>query len=300
MKIALTGATGFIGKALLEALQKRGEELVVLTRSLGSKSSNLNTRYVLWRPDDSTSIVNEIDGCEAVIHLAGESIRKRWSAKQKLKILESRVHGAQVIVNSIKRAAFKPKALISASAVGSYGPRGNEILAEDAKAGEGFLAETCKVWESHAIRVEDFDVRVVRLRIGLVLDKSGGALKLMLIPFRLGVGGWLGNGNQWMSWITRDDLVRLILFCLDHSEARGVVNAVSPQPVTNKAFSLVLAQVLKRPCLMPVPGFILKLLLGELSELLLTGQRVIPKKAEQLGFSFHHPEIRRALESILA
>jgi len=301
MNIVLTGATGFIGRSLTEALIKRGDELMILTRSSARKiSEHSNIRYVIWNPRDQTSVVKEIDGSDAVINLAGESIvGKRWTQGQKGKILQSRVSATQIIANSVKKASKRPHVLINASAVGYYGPHGNESLTEDAKAGNDFLADLCKAWEAHAVRVEDFDVRVVRLRIGIVLDKNGGALKLMLLPFKMFIGGWLGGGNQWMSWIVLEDLIRLIIFCLDNQAARGAINAVAPQAATNKAFSLVLAQVLKRPCLMPVPSFALKILMGEVSEMLLTGQRVIPKKAQELGFSFRYPEIRNALETIL-
>lgn len=301
MNIVLTGATGFIGRSLTEALIKRGDELMILTRSSARKiSEHSNIRYVIWNPRDQTSVVKEIDGSDAVINLAGESIvGKRWTQGQKEKILQSRVSATQIIANSVKKASKRPHVLINASAVGYYGPHGNESLTEDAKAGNDFLADLCKAWEAHAVRVEDFDVRVVRLRIGIVLDKNGGALKLMLLPFKMFIGGWLGGGNQWMSWIVLEDLIRLIIFCLDNQAARGAINAVAPQAATNKAFSLVLAQVLKRPCLMPVPSFALKILMGEVSEMLLTGQRVIPKKAQELGFSFRYPEIRNALETIL-
>ena len=296
----MTGGTGFVGSALLEALIKRGDQSVVLTRSSKKSQTDSKVRYVSWNPEDERSIAKEIDGADAVINLAGEPIiGKRWTQRQKQKILTSRVRATQVIAHSVKQAARKPKVLINASAIGYYGSRENEILTEESGAGSGFLTDVCKAWEAHAVRVEDFNVRVVRMRTGIVLDPSGGALKLMLVPFRMGAGGWLGDGNQWMSWISREDLVRLIVFCLDHPEARGVINAVSPQPVTNKAFSLVLAQTLKRPCFAPVPAFILKLILGEMSEVLLGSQRVNPKKALELKFSFNHSEIRNALETIL-
>ncbi len=301
MKIVLTGATGFIGRSLTNELLKRGDDLIILTRSKAERfPSNPKLQFIHWSPRDQASIVSEVDGSDAVINLAGESIvGKRWTKAQKEKIVQSRVSATQIIANSIKKAVRRPGVLINASAVGYYGPRGNESIAEDAKAGNDFLADLCKAWEAHAIRVEDFDVRVIRLRIGIVLDRDGAALKFMIPPFKIFMGGWLGSGNQWMSWITREDLVRLILFCLNNPNARGAMNAVAPQPVTNKAFSMVLAQVLKRPCFMPVPSFALKLLMGEVSEMVLTGQRVIPKKAQDLGFSFHSPEIRNALEKIL-
>jgi uncharacterized protein (TIGR01777 family) len=299
MNIIVTGGTGFVGSALLCALTKRGDRVVILTRNPKKSSIDSNIAYVVWNPQEEQSVVKEIDGAHAIINLAGEPlIGKRWSAGQKVKILASRVSATQIIAHSIKQAVVKPKVLINASAIGYYGSRENESLTEESSAGTDFLTDVCKAWEAHAVRVEDFNVRVVRLRIGIVLDKKGGALKLMLPPFRLGAGGWLGNGNQWMSWISREDLVRLIVFCLDNAAAKGALNAVSPQPVNNKAFSLVLAQVLKRPCFAPVPEFMLKLLLGEMSQVLLGSQRVVPKKAMELGFSYHHAEIRHALESI--
>ncbi len=307
--MVVTGGTGFIGSSLLEALLKRGDQPVILTRNRSPHPNPLpqgegrgegGITYVAWNPEAGETIVKEIDGADAVNNLAGEPVvGKRWNARQKEKILTSRVHATQIIANSIKRAARKPRVLIQASAIGYYGSRGNESLTEDSSAGTGFLTDVCKAWEAQAIRVEDFDVRVVRVRIGVVLDKNRGARKIMHPAFRMFAGGWLGNGNQWMSWISREDLIRLIVFCLDNSTVKGVVNAVSPQPVTNKAFSLVLAQVLKRPCFAPVPAFVLKILLGEMSEVLLGSQRVLPSKALELKFSYHHAEIRNALEAIL-
>ncbi len=299
MKILIAGATGFIGKALVKELLAEGHNVLVLSRSSRKSEGGGRVRHITWNPQDEKTVIREIDGVDGVINLAGEPVAQRWTEKSKDKILKSRVQTTRIIYQSIKEATDKPKVLLNASAIGYYGPRGNEALAEEAGAGSGFLAETCKIWEAHAIRAEDLNLRVIRLRIGIVLDDEGGALKLMLPPFKMGLGGWLGSGNQWFSWIHRADLVRLILFCLDQEPVRGAINAVSPLPVTNKAFSLVLAQVLKRPCLFPVPAFVLKLMLGEMSEMLLTGQRVVPKKAQEAGFSFQFPEIRRALEEIL-
>jgi len=300
MKILITGATGFIGQALVNALLKQDHRVIVVSRSARQlESREGRVRHVAWNPEDEKTVLREIDGTDAVINLVGEPIAQRWTEKRKQKILKSRVQTARIIHQSIKEATVKPQVLINASAVGYYGARGNEALGEEAAPGSGFLAEVCKSWEAHAIRAEDFNVRVVRLRIGVVLDQGGGALKLMLPPFKLGLGGWLGSGNQWFSWIHREDLIQLVLFCLDHELIKGAVNAVSPLPVTNKVFSLVLAQVLKRPCLFPVPAFALKLLMGEMSEMLLTGQRVVPRKAQEAGFSFQYPDIRKALEEIL-
>lgn len=301
MKILITGATGFIGQALVHTLLKHDHRLIVVSRSSRqSESHEGRVRHIIWNPQDEKTVLREMDGTDAVINLAGEPIAQRWTEKRKQKILKSRVQATRIIHQSIKEATVKPQVLINASAVGYYGVRGNEALGEEAVPGSGFLAEVCKSWEAHAIRVEDFNVRVARLRFGIVLGPNGGALKLMLPPFKMGLGGWLGSGNQWLSWIHRDDLIQLILFCLDHELIKGAVNAVSPLPVTNKVFSLVLAQVLKRPCLLPVPAFALKLLLGEMSEMLLTGQRVIPRKAQEAGFAYQYADIRRALEEILS
>ena len=300
IKVVIAGASGFIGRAISEALLNRGDEPILLVRSSSKPPSHSKVRTVVWNPEDPACIVNEIDGSDAVINLAGEPIiGKRWTTAQKQKILESRVHATQIIANSIKQAAQRPKVLINASAVGYYGPHGNENLTEEAGPGTDFLANVCKTWEAHAIRVEDFNVRVVRLRIGIVLSRGGGALAMMTLPFKMFLGGWLGRGDQWMSWIRRGDLIRLFMFCLDHPEVKGAVNALSPQPVTNKVFSMVLAQVLKRPCFFPVPGFALKMIMGEVANMLLTGQRVSSQKVQKLGFSFRYPDIRRALESTL-
>ena len=301
MRIVVIGGTGFIGTSLVKALLERGDEITILTRSPHAlHESNPKIHYSAWNPQDEMSLIREIDASDAVVNLAGEPlIGKRWTPKQKQRILKSRVNAAQIVARSIKEAVRKPQVLINASAVGYYGPHENEPLTEEARPGNDFLSDVCKAWEAHAVRVEDFDVKVVRLRIGIVLAKNGGALSMMIPPFRMCLGGWLGNGHQWMSWIHLKDLIRLIIFCLEHESARGAINAVSPHCVTNKAFSIVLAQVLKRPCLMPVPAFALKILLGEMSQVLLTGQRVVPKKAVELGFSFQYPDIRSALEAIL-
>lgn len=298
MKILLTGGTGLIGQMFIKAVLEKEHELIVLSRKKRQSSHRLT--YAVWNPEDETSIVSEADGVDAVVNLAGEPIAaKRWSKAQKEKMLTSRVNATQILARSIQKASKKPSVFINASAIGFYGPRGNELLDEAAPAGSGFLTDLCKAWEAHAIRVADFGVRVVRLRIGIVLAREGGALQKMLPPFQLGIGGWLGSGNQWMSWIHVRDVVRLILFCLKTNRIQGAVNATAPQPVTNKAFSMVLAQTIHRPCVAPVPEFALKLLLGEMAALLLTGQRVIPKKASELGFSFRHSDIRNALESLL-
>ncbi len=301
MKIIVAGATGFIGKPLVEALLKKGHEITILSRRATIREQiHGKVRHVIWNPDSDGLVVNEVEGCDAVINLAGEPIvGKRWSSKQKEKILTSRVNAAKSVTHSIERLRKKPAVFVNASAIGYYGSRGSEELTEDSRAGHDFLTEVCKAWEAHAIRAQDFGVRVVRMRIGIVLGRSGGALSMMLPAFKLGLGGWLGNGNQWMSWIHLEDLINLIEFSLSNPRASGVWNAVAPQPVTNKVFSMVLAQVLKRPCFLPAPEFALEILLGEMSTILLGSQRVLPKKAREAGFVFRYPEIRLALESLI-
>ena len=303
MKILITGATGFIGKVLTEYLLREGHQLILATRTLPKEQSigSVKLNFVTWNPDSDSEIVSEVSGCDAVINLAGESIASgRWTDEKKAKLLQSRINTTKMIVRSIGQAANKPKILINASGVGCYGSRGQEELSDESTSGQGTLAEICRVWEAHAIKAEDYGVRVIRLRIGMVLGKKGGALDKIVPPFKFFAGGWLGNGNQWMSWIHVEDVARLISFCLENKNINGAVNAVSPAPVTNKVFSMVLAQVLKRPCFFPVPEFALKLLVGEMAEeLLLASQRALPKKAASLGFTFQFPDIRKALESVL-
>lgn len=300
MKIVLAGATGFIGSSLRDTLLERGEELVILTRKTKFPPASARLRYVHWEPSNTARLIPEMDGSNAVMNLAGEGIaERRWTKAQKEKIAESRIHATQTISRSIENARVKPAVLINASAVGYYGSRGSELITEASSAGRGFLPDVCQAWEEEAKRAEGSGVRVVRLRIGIVLGKGGGALRKILPPFKMFAGGWLGTGHQWMSWIAKEDLIRLVIHCLDRPEVKGAVNAVSPEPVTNKVFSLVLAQVLKRPCLVPVPAFALKLLLGEMSDMLLAGQRVLPQKAQASGFQFLYPDIRHALETIL-
>jgi len=301
MRIVIAGATGFVGRSLVNALMTQGHELIVLSRRTAKPGQiHGKVRYVIWNPETEGLLIREIDGADAVINLAGEPvIGKRWNKSQKEKILTSRVNATKTIVHSIEKSTRKPRVLVNASAIGIYGSRGNEELSEEAIAGNDFLSNACKAWEAHAIRAQDFGVRVVRLRIGVVLGRDGGALQKMLPPFKFFAGGWLGSGNQWMSWIHLSDLIKLIEFSLTNERVSGVLNAVSPQPVTNKAFSMVLAQILKRPCFLPAPEIALKILLGEMSVILLGSARVIPKKTKASGFQFQYSDIRSALESIL-
>lgn len=301
MRLVLTGGTGFIGTRLRESLTEKGHEVVVLTRQASRQNQPaLRTRYSYWNPPEGGGWEKELEGMDGVINLAGEPIAgKRWTVEQKRKILESRVGATQAIVTAIRKAKRKPLFLINASAVGYYGPHGEEELTEEAGHGKDFLGEICQAWEAHALRAEDFGIRVVRLRIGIVLEKGGGALAKMLFPFSLGLGGPLGSGNQWMSWIHRDDLIGFIHFLLEKREARGAVNGTAPHPVRMGEFAETLGRVLHRPAVFPVPGFILRILLGEMADMLLTGQRVLPKRALGLGYTFKFPRLEPALEEIL-
>lgn len=235
-------------------------------------------------------------GVNAVIHLAGEPVAQRWTASARDKILRSRVEGTQTLVAAMR--AQPPQVLISASAVGYYGSRGDEILIESAPPAQDFLGRVATAWEEAAQVAEPLGVRVARIRIGMVLGKGGGALARMLLPFRLGVGGRLGSGKQWMSWIHIDDLIRLIVFLMKESTVRGVFNATSPFPVTNREFTRALAEAVHRPAIIPVPAFALRLALGEMAEVLLASQRAIPDAAQRAGFVFEHPDIFTALAQV--
>jgi len=298
MKLILTGATGFIGKALQKILTQKGYEFIILTRQTPKEKTPNGIRYVQWDPPQAGPWQEAFETTDAIINLAGEPIAsKRWTKTQKFKILESRCDATQAIVHGIEKARHKPKLLINASAVGYYGPHGDEEITEKQPAGNDFLAQTCKAWEAHALRAEDFGLRVVRLRIGIVLDQGGGALEKMIPPFRFFFGGPLGNGKQWMSWIHREDVAGMILFALENDQVRGAFNATAPHPVTMKEFAQTLGSLMHRPSFMPVPALALKILLGEMSEMLLTGQKVIPEKALAFGYSFRYPNLKQALEA---
>jgi uncharacterized protein (TIGR01777 family) len=277
MNVALTGASGFIGRAVSEHL----------------RSSGHNVRPVSLRAALEPAA---LAGSNAVVHLAGEPVAQRWTAAARDKILRSRVDGTRALVAAMR--AQPPQVLISASAVGYYGSRGDEILTESAPAADDFLGRVAKAWEEEAQAAEPLGVRVARLRIGMVLGKEGGALGRMLLPFRLGVGGRLGSGEQWMSWIHINDLVALIAFLMKESTVRGVFNATSPFPATKREFTRALAEAVHRPAIFPVPAFALKMMFGEMSEVLLASQRAIPDAAQRAGFVFQHPDIFAALAQI--
>ena len=274
MNIAVTGASGFVGRALSERLRASGH---------GVTAISLRTQ-----PPPEV-----FGGCEAVVNLAGEPVAQRWTTAARERISNSRIQGTRSLVAAIRK--HPPQVLVSASAVGYYGSRGDEILTEDSPPSSDFLGQLALGWEQEARAAEQFGVRVVTPRIGVVLGRGGGALAQMLLPFRLGVGGRLGSGQQWMSWIALDDLVSLIEFAIEDAALTGPVNAVAPNPVTNAVFTRELAAALHRPAVFPVPAFALKMLFGEMSQIILGGQRVIPRASSRAGFQFRYAELGEAL-----
>lgn len=301
MRVIVTGATGFIGTALCRALTDAGHEVIALTRS-ASASQKLGDRVqcVTWGGQSGGEWEKTLNGADAVVNLAGESIAAKWNAEKKEKIRSSRVEATKALVRAMDKASQRPKVLISGSAVGYYGPRGDEELTEDSSPGNDFLAGVCQAWEAAAMEAEPLGVRVVRLRIGVVLGEGGGALSKMLTPFKMGVGGPTGSGQQWMSWVHRDDVVGLIPLALEREDAQGALNATAPNPVRNCEFAQTLGKLLHRPAFLPTPAFALRLMFGEMADaLLLAGQRVLPAAAQRLGYQFKYPDLMSALKAVL-
>ena len=299
--VLVTGATGFIGKALCTALKERGQPFTALSRRPDrAKALVPGVKEVWrWRPRLEPAPVVAVQGAGAVVHLAGESVAGRWNKEKKRAIRDSRVIGTRHLVAAIGEAKSKPGVLVCASAVGYYGNRGDEELTEEAGPGSDFLAEVCQAWEAEARRAEEHGVRVVMLRNGIVLGRGGGALKQMLVPFKLGLGGPVGNGKQWMPWVHIDDVVGIILHAIQQGTLRGPVNATAPTPVRNREFTQTLARLLRRPALLPAPAFGLKILLGEFADVLLASQRVLPRRIQGAGYTFRHPTLEAALGAIV-
>jgi len=296
MKVVIAGGTGFLGRALLQSLAADGHEVVVLTR----RSTDRTMTAVEWTPNgQSGPWASAIEGADVVVNLAGESIAaKRWSPAQKQLILDSRVQATRSLVSAIRAVTNPPPVFVSGSAVGFYGPLGDEIATEDAPPGSDFLARVCVTWEDEA-RAAAALTRVTCIRTGLVLAKDGGALPPMLPPFRFGVGGPVGSGRQYWPWIHRQDWVDLVRWTIRTADSGGAINATAPNPVTNAEFARALGRAMHRPALMPAPAFALRLMLGEMADaLLLSGQRAVPKRAERGGFSFTYRTIDDALHAI--
>lgn len=280
MHIAISGASGFVGRSLTANLERSGHHILRLARG--------RTDLQLDPPLD------------AVVHLAGEPVSQRWNKEVKQRIRDSRVEGTRNLVAGMAKLEKKPKVLVCASAVGLYGERGDQWLDESAAPGVGFLADVCKEWEAEADRAEELGIRVVKIRIGLVLGRDGGALAAMLLPFRLGLGGRLGSGKQWMSWIHLDDLTGMIQFAVENEQARGAWNGVAPHPVTNSEFTRQLAAAVHRPAFFAAPEFLIKLGAGEMAQILFFSQRCRPAAALEAGFQFRYPELGPALRAVLS
>ena len=297
MNITVTGASGLIGRRLLKNFRAAGHGLLVLSRHAGTNLPP-GVGLAAWDPLQGSPPEDGLRNADVVVHLAGEPVAQRWTEISKRRIRESRVAGTRNLVKGLAALRNKPKALICASAVGYYGSRGDELLRESSAPATGFLPEVCVAWEQEAQAAETLGIRVVRIRIGIVLDARGGALKQMLTPFRMGVGGRLGDGKQWMSWIHLSDLASLFQYAVENPVS-GVLNGVSPNPVSNADFTQELAKAVHRPAIFPVPAFGLKVLFGEMSEILLASQRVVPAAAESLGFQFRFPELGGAFADLL-
>ncbi len=301
MRVVITGGTGLIGSAVARDLGAAGHDAVILTRNLG-KTGTLppGVRAAQWDGRTAEGWKTLLDGQTAIVHLAGDAIASgRWTAEKKRRIRDSRVASGGAVLQAIREAKEKPLALLQGSAVGYYGPRGDEPVGEDAPPGNDFLADVCKEWEASTAEAEALGVRRAMLRTGIVLAREGGALPRMAMPFRLGIGGPVGNGRQWFPWIHLADEVGAIRFLLQHEDARGPFNFTAPNPVTNRELSRSLGRVLSRPSFLPVPGFALRIAFGELADTLLQGQRAIPSRLLALGYVFQYPEVEPALKSLL-
>jgi uncharacterized protein len=298
LKVAVTGATGTIGRALVAALHDRGDQVAVLSRNPGKASEALGSdvdAYAWAEPESQPPPAEALADADAVVHLAGEPVDQRWNDEAKKKIRESRELGTRNLVAGMKSAGTRLQTIVSASACGYYGPRGDERVEESDPPGDDFLSDVVVRWEREAQAAEDLGLRVAMMRTGIVMSEEGGALARMLTPFKLGVGGPIAGGKQYMPWIHEDDVVGAYLFVLDNDDASGPINLSAPEPVTNKEFSKALGKTLSRPAFSPVPGFAIKTLYGEMATIVVNGVRMVPARLEELGYEFRHPDLREAL-----
>jgi uncharacterized protein (TIGR01777 family) len=302
MRVTLTGATGLIGTTLVAALVGDGAEVTVLSRNPERATARLAVPAVGWDPLSEPAPRQALEGRDAVVHLAGENVAQRWSVSAKRAIRESRTIGTHHLMQGLNACASggsRPAVLVSASAIGYYGPHGEEPLDEEAPPGGDFLAQVCVAWETQARAARELAMRAVQVRTGVVLDPRGGALAKMLTPFRMGIGGPVAGGRQYVSWIHVDDLVGVIGAALSDERWTGPVNGTAPEPVTNRELSHALGRALHRPALLPVPGAALGLLYGEMAQIVTTGARVLPAKPLMLGYEFRHPHLEEALGAAL-
>ena len=299
MKILITGSHGMVGSALAERLKAQGHEILRLVRH----KANASRGEVYWNAEGGSVDKTGLDvlAPEAVVHLAGESIASgRWNEVRKRRIRDSRVNGTRALAESLAHLQVKPKVFICASATGYFGSRGDEKLTESSAPGQGFLAKVCQEWEAASKLASEAGIRTANLRFGVILSRQGGMLKKILLPFKLGVGGVVGSGRQYMPWITLEDVLGVIEFALQNSSLQGPVNTVAPQAVTNREFTKTLGRVLWRPTLLPLPASTARMVLGEMAdELLLASARAVPEKLEKAGFRFKHPDLKGALKSLL-
>ena len=301
MKVIITGSGGLVGRSLVRSLLADGHSVTRLVRGSTQQFRTPGSAAVEWNPESGTVDAKELEGHDAAVHLAGEPVAEgRWDDEKKRRILDSRVKGTRLLAETLARLNDKPRVLVSASAIGFYGDRGAEVMREESASGEGFLSEVCREWEKATLAASQAGIRVVHLRIGFVLSGEGGGLPRMLTPFKMGVGGKVGSGRQYLSWITLEDLVRVIRRAIEDETLRGPVNAVAPGAVTNEEFTKALGHVLGRPTILPIPVFALRLAFGEVADaVMLSSTRVEPARLKEAGFDFKDSEIESALRHVL-
>ncbi len=297
MKILIAGSSGLVGSELIKCFKGRGHEVMRLVRS----EEQLSDDTLLWDPEHHELKLSDFENFDVVINLAGENISiGRWTDEKKQKIRDSRVMGTHMLAELLARLENPPKLFLNASAIGYYGNRGDEVMTESSEPGAGFLSDVCQKWEEATDPAKNAGIRVVKLRIGVVLSTSGGALARMLLPFKLGLAGVIGSGKQYMSWIAMDDLIGIVLHIVNHENLEGPINAVSPHPVTNYAFTKALGKVLKRPTIFPMPAWVARFIMGEMADsLVLSSTRVAPNVLQQSDYTFLYPSIDKALEHLL-
>jgi uncharacterized protein (TIGR01777 family) len=301
MKVIITGSGGLVGRALVRSLLADGHSVTRLVRGGAQQFRTPGSAAVEWNPESGAVDAKELEGHDAAVHLAGEPVAEgRWDDEKKRRIMDSRAKGTRVLAETLAGLSEKPRVLVSASATGFYGDRGAEVMREESASGEGFLSEVCREWEKATLAASQAGIRVVHLRIGFVLSGEGGGLQKMLTPFKMGVGGKVGSGRQYVSWITLEDLVRIIRRAIDDESLRGPVNAVAPGAVTNEEFTKALGHVLGRPTILPVPVFALRLAFGEVADaVMLASTRVEPARLKEAGFEFKDTNIEGALRHVL-